>query len=77
MDEFKKIIESRDERPLSPCILICTLDDDKQCLGCGRTLAEISLWAIMTVQEQWQVIDELAVRLGENEATIVPKIGSN
>ena len=77
MDEIKKINDNRDERPLSPCILICTLDDDKQCLGCGRTLGEISLWAIMTVQEQWQVIDELAVRLGENEATIVPETGSN
>ncbi len=77
MDKLQEIIENRKERPLSPCILICTLDDNKQCLGCARTLEEISSWALMTVQQQWQVIDELPVRLGENEATIAPETGSN
>ncbi|MCP4303128.1 MAG: DUF1289 domain-containing protein [Gammaproteobacteria bacterium] len=33
---------NRKQRPLSPCTLICTLDDDKVCLGCGRSLAQIS-----------------------------------
>ena len=49
----------RPERPLSPCILVCTLDDDQRCLGCGRTLEQISGWALMTPAEQWAVIDEL------------------
>lgn len=52
----------RNERPLSPCILICTLDEDKSCLGCGRSLEQISSWALMTKDEQWAVIDELAAR---------------
>lgn len=53
---------AREERPLSPCILICTLDDDKICLGCGRSLEQISGWALMSKDEQWAIIDELAAR---------------
>lgn len=60
----------RSERPLSPCTLICTLDDNRQCLGCGRTLGEISGWSLMSVAEQWTIIDQLAARNTENEATI-------
>jgi len=52
----------RTERPLSPCILICTLDDEKRCMGCGRTLEQISRWALMSKDEQWAVIDDLAAR---------------
>jgi predicted Fe-S protein YdhL (DUF1289 family) len=77
IEKNEGFVENRTERPLSPCILICTLDDEKQCLGCGRTLEEISSWALMTVQQQWQVIDDLAVRLGENEATIAAESGTD
>lgn len=67
--------DSRGKRPLSPCILICTLDDDKRCLGCGRTLAQISQWALMSIEEQWGVIDELDVQRPANDATIAPDPG--
>lgn len=52
----------REERPLSPCILICTLDEDKICLGCGRSLEQISAWALMSKDEQWAIVDELTAR---------------
>jgi predicted Fe-S protein YdhL (DUF1289 family) len=55
-------LSDREQRPLSPCILICTLDDNKLCLGCGRSLQQISAWALMSKDEQWAVIDELAAR---------------
>ena len=61
---------NRDERPLSPCVLICTLDEAKQCLGCGRTLAEISAWATLSIAEQWQIVDALTTRNCANAATI-------
>jgi len=61
---------NRDERPLSPCVLICTLDDAKQCLGCGRTLAEISAWATLSIAEQWRIVDTLAIRNSAKAATI-------
>ena len=62
-------------RPLSPCVLICTLDDENRCLGCGRSQAQISYWALMTPDEQWAVIDELALRESEAGATIAPTDG--
>jgi predicted Fe-S protein YdhL (DUF1289 family) len=52
----------RSGRPLSPCVLICTLDADRRCLGCGRTDDQISRWALMSPAEQWAVIDELAAQ---------------
>ncbi len=50
----------RDSWPLSPCVLICTLDDEDRCLGCGRTLDQISGWAAMSKAEQWDIVDALA-----------------
>lgn len=63
------------EPPPSPCIQLCTLDDENRCLGCGRTLAQISAWSLMTAAEQWQLIDELAARKTKNEATIAAESG--
>lgn len=62
IDESNNACPGRDERPLSPCMLICTLDEDKICLGCGRSLVQISRWALMNKDEQWAIIDELAAR---------------
>lgn len=60
--ETDTVSPDRDDRPLSPCVLICTLDEDKVCLGCGRSLEQISGWALMSKEEQWAIIDELAAR---------------
>ena len=54
-----QVSDDRDTWPLSPCVMICTLDDDDRCLGCGRSLDQISNWALMSKTEQWAVIDEL------------------
>ncbi len=48
--------------PASPCISVCTLDDDDRCVGCGRTLEQISRWALMSKDEQWAIVDQLAAR---------------
>jgi predicted Fe-S protein YdhL (DUF1289 family) len=42
--------------PLSPCIRVCTLDDDRVCVGCGRHVDEISAWTLMSGQEQRAVL---------------------
>ena len=55
----------RAQSPESPCISICTLDDDNCCVGCGRTLEQISRWALMSPEEQWAVIDNLRLRYAE------------
>lgn len=52
----------RSRFPLSPCVLLCTLDEHKRCLGCLRSLDEISRWSLMSIAEQWAVIDLLVAR---------------
>lgn len=54
-------------RPPSPCINICTLDDNDHCVGCLRTLDEIAAWAGMSPTEQWQLVVALRERAGDGE----------
>ena len=58
-------MDSRASRPMSPCINICTLDDEQVCMGCLRRLEEIIAWATMSGEEQWALIDELYRRSPE------------
>ncbi|MCG4451786.1 DUF1289 domain-containing protein [Pseudomonas sp. MMS21-TM103] len=45
------------ERPVaSPCVQICALDDDDTCIGCQRTVAEITRWSRMDNAERRQVL---------------------
>jgi len=50
------------KRPESPCINLCTMDDqDLYCLGCHRTLDEIALWSSLDQVEKesvWQLLEE-------------------
>ena len=45
--------------PASPCSSVCTLDDDNRCVGCGRTLEQISRWALMSKEDQWAIVEQL------------------
>ena len=48
----------------SPCVNICTLDAcSGLCLGCGRTIDEITRWTAMSPAERVRVIGELPARL--------------
>jgi len=49
-----------DGAPASPCVALCTLDDDNICVGCGRTLDEISRWSTMGPAGQRDVLARLA-----------------
>lgn len=45
------------ERPVaSPCVHICALDDDDICIGCQRSVAEITRWSLMDNAERRQVL---------------------
>ncbi len=48
--------------PPSPCVSICTLDDNRICLGCRRTLEEIRGWARLPAKEQWRIVEDLKRR---------------
>ena len=48
----------------SPCVNICTLDARSGlCLGCGRTIDEISRWGAISADERARIMRELPSRL--------------
>jgi uncharacterized protein len=50
--------------PLSPCIKICVVDPlAGLCIGCGRTVGEISLWPEMAEADRLAVMAELPARM--------------
>lgn len=52
---------SPDEEVPSPCRNLCELDGARQhCVGCGRTIQEVSRWSAMTAQERKAVLARLA-----------------
>jgi predicted Fe-S protein YdhL (DUF1289 family) len=48
----------------SPCINICVLED-KLCVGCGRTVEQITLWSTYTNEQKRKVVEELNGKKGE------------
>ena len=49
---------------LSPCVKICVIDPIAGlCVGCGRTIAEISLWSEMQEEDRLAVMAELPARM--------------
>jgi len=53
----------------TPCIKVCTLDARNGiCLGCGRTIEEISRWANMSACERVRVMSDLPARLVRQKA---------
>lgn len=42
---------------LSPCIGVCTLNDNGLCDGCHRTSAEIARWSQMSDDERLQLME--------------------
>ena len=47
---------------VSPCINICTLQDDF-CIGCGRSTLEIAEWAKATMKRKKEILEVLPDRL--------------
>ena len=56
-----------DERDVeSPCNRVCTIDlGSGYCIGCLRTLDEISRWHAMTNAERARLVAELPARRGD------------
>jgi predicted Fe-S protein YdhL (DUF1289 family) len=50
----------------SPCIDVCQLDPlAGLCIGCGRTVAEITAWARLTPEQRREIMAELPARLAD------------
>lgn len=48
--------------PVSPCVHICQLDDKGLCVGCLRTLDEITCWPELDRADQARLLEELERR---------------
>ncbi|MGE7991813.1 DUF1289 domain-containing protein [Pseudomonas sp. NPDC089554] len=48
---------SDQERPVaSPCVNVCALDEQDVCIGCQRTVQEITQWSRMDNPQRRQVL---------------------
>ena len=56
-------MEANDDYIPSPCIRLCRLDGKRGlCVGCLRTLDEITRWGAMTPAERLSVLDAVKRR---------------
>lgn len=46
----------------SPCVSICSLDEQEVCIGCQRTIDEIMNWSGMSDEERRKVLEKVAER---------------
>jgi len=60
--------------PKSPCVGICSLGSDGWCIGCFRTLEEITGWLKMDPARRWAVVQAAQERQARIPAPIVPSI---
>ena len=61
----------------SPCNRVCTIDlDTGYCIGCARTLDEISAWAMITDAERQAIVDKLPGRLAGRKAIACSSCGA-
>lgn len=49
--------------PASPCISNCCLNELGVCVGCGRTMTEISGWICATEEEREEILRRATSRL--------------
>ena len=55
---------SLQEKPVaSPCVSLCALDDDDLCVGCFRTLKEITDWSDYSEDKKRAVVIESRQRM--------------
>jgi predicted Fe-S protein YdhL (DUF1289 family) len=56
----------------SPCVRICALNASDVCLGCGRTIEEITRWYGMSRDERSRIMAELPQRIEALGASFKP-----
>jgi len=49
----------------SPCVGICCPDEEDVCMGCLRTMKEVTLWWEMSNEEKRALLKALAQRRGK------------
>ena len=46
----------------TPCIMVCSLNEDDVCVGCLRTLDEIGAWPDANTDERIAILDNITER---------------
>ncbi|MGB1799674.1 MAG: DUF1289 domain-containing protein [Gammaproteobacteria bacterium] len=59
-------MNNTEEKIESPCVRNCCLDNDDICLGCHRSLSEITAWTAMSKQEQKVVLQNAKQRAAKS-----------
>jgi hypothetical protein len=54
---------SGQQRVPSPCVDVCRLDTRGLCIGCRRTIEEISEWSRASEARRREILQEIAGRL--------------
>lgn len=49
---------TEDNRIASPCVRICCLDDDNICIGCFRSVEEITAWSEASDDERMTTLKQ-------------------
>ena len=59
-----------DDSVASPCIAVCQIDDATAlCVGCSRSVGEVTDWSLLTAEEKRGVLAELAERSVAQQTT--------
>jgi predicted Fe-S protein YdhL (DUF1289 family) len=62
----------------TPCVKVCVVDPQSGlCIGCGRSIAEISLWPEMSDEERRAVMSGLSARTAATRTRMAraPRVG--
>ncbi len=54
----------------SPCIRNCCLDNEDICLGCYRSLAEITQWALVDDETRQEFLKKVAKRKFQSQISL-------
>ena len=61
--KYKLTLEQVDKTVESPCIQVCTYDDEEEfCIGCYRTKQELQDWLIMTREQKLKTLKKIDER---------------
>jgi len=52
----------------SPCVRICSLNQDNVCVGCGMTVRDLRIWGGANDEEKQKIITEGSLRLSRMQA---------
>ena len=57
----------------SPCVRNCCLDQQDICLGCGRSIDEITAWHSAGFEGRRRILQQAQARLAARNSTESPK----